>query len=172
MHLAITIWAIIASWRAWNLEHFHKFHATILYKSTMNLLYIFITMGYPLWRIQPDLGLPFIIISLLYTFIIFPCTVILFLSNYPKSAKSQILHNLKWITIYIVVEWIGSLSGRITYEHGWNLGWSLLFVIIMFPMLGLHHKRPILTYFLSIIIVTLMIYFFNIPWKLSLEDRL
>ncbi len=172
MHVAFTVWAIIASWRWWSWENFHKFHATILYKSAMNLLYLFFTAGYPLWRVHPDLGLPFSIIDMLYTFIIFPCTVILYLSRYPATLKKKIYHNVKWIAIYFGLEWIGSIFDRITYDHGWNLWWSLVFVIIMFPMLRLHYKRPLLAYLLTILYIVLIFYYFQVPWAFSVEDRL
>lgn len=172
MHIAITIWAVIASWRAWNWERFYKFHATILYISAMNLVYLFFTTDYHLWRMLPDLGLPPSIIYMLYTFIVFPCSAILFLSHYPKPFKSQIYHILKWIIIYIGAEWIGSLFNRITYGHGWNLWWSFLFLFLMFPMFRLHYKRPLLTYLLTLVFIALIFYFFKVPWKLSMEDRL
>jgi len=139
--------------------------------SLLNLLYIFLTSGYILWKIQPDLGLPFPIVSMLYTFIIFPCTVILYLSRYPKSVKGQILHNIKWIMIYIVIECLGSLFGRIIYDHSWHLGWSLLFVLTMFPMLRLHYKKPLLAYFLSILFIAFILYKFEVPWKVPMKDR-
>lgn len=172
MHVAITIWAVIASSRVWNWERFYKYQATILYMSAMNLLYLFFTMGYHLWRLQPDLGMPISIVNMLYTFIVFPCTVVLFLSQYPKSFKNKVFHVLKWIIIYISVEWIGSLMNRITYEHGWHLGWSLLFLIMMFPMIRLHHKKPVLAYLLTFIFIALILCYFKVPWKISVEDHL
>lgn len=172
MHIAITIWAITASWRTWNWERFHKFHATILYISVMNLLYILFTMGYPLWRMEPELGFPFLVIDMLYTFIIFPCTAILFLSHYPKSVKGQVYHYLKWILIYIIVEWIGSLFTRITYDNEWNLWWSLLFLVMMFPMFRLHYKKPLLAYLLTLIITTVILYHFKVPWNIPVEGYL
>lgn len=172
MHIAITIWAVAASWRWWSWKYFYKYHATILYMSLLNLLYLFFTVGYPLWKIQPDFGLSFPATSMMYTFIIFPCTAMLFLVRYPAYFKSQVLHNAKWMIIYFGVEWVGSIINRISYGHGWNLGWSLLFVIMMFPMLRLHYKRPILAYLLSIIIILLILYKFDIPWTVPLEERL
>lgn len=172
MHLAITIWAIIASWRSWTWKHFYEFHATIIYVSAMNLLYIYFTTGYILWEMQPDLGLPLSIVDMMYTFIIFPCTAILFLTKYPTIFSKKVYHILKWITIYIVVEWIGHVLNRITYENGWNLWWSLLFLIMMFPMFRLHYKRPLLAYLLTIIFIFLILYFFQVPLSVPVEDRL
>ncbi|WP_390355698.1 CBO0543 family protein [Virgibacillus halophilus] len=172
MHIAITIWAVVASWKFWNWERFYRYHTTMLYIATMNLLYLFFTAGYHLWKMESDIGLPVPIINMLYTFIVFPCTTILFLSRYPEYLKGQIYHNLKWIFIYIGAEWVGSLFNLITYEHGWNLGWSLLFVIMMFLMFRLHYKRPLFAYLLTFVFTVLIIYYFKIPWNIPVEDRL
>lgn len=172
MHIAITLWAIAASWRAWSWERFHTFHATLLYIAAMNVLYLFFTAGYPLWKMQPDLGLPSSIVDMLYTFIIFPCTAILFLAHYPESLKAQTYHILKWTIIYISVEWVGDLFGRITYHHGWNLGWSLLFVIMMFLMFRLHYKRPLLAYLLTFILIVLILCYFKVPLEIPMEEPL
>lgn len=172
MHIAIALWSVLASWRSWNWNNFHEFHTTILYMSLTNLFYLFLTVGYPLWIIQPDAGLPLSLTNSLYTFIIFPCTVILYLSRYPKSAKWQIFHNIKWIIIYIGVEWIGSIFDRISYDHEWNLAWSFLFVIVMFPMLRLHYKKPIMAYLLSIVIIIVILYYFQVPWNVPIDDQL
>ncbi|WP_420810413.1 CBO0543 family protein [Halobacillus ihumii] len=159
------MWAVLAAWRwaDWNL--FRNFHATILYMSSMNLLYLLLTSDYRLWIEQSNLGLPHTLIALLYTFIVFPCTVMLFLSNYPDKLGSQILHIGKWIIIYIGTEWVGHLYGFVYYTHGWSLVWSLLFLIVMFPMLRLHHKRPILAYLISLIIIAFLLDWFDVPWK-------
>ncbi|MFC7063119.1 CBO0543 family protein [Halobacillus seohaensis] len=163
MHLAITIWAVLAAWRWGKWENFHKYHATMIYLSTMDLLYFYLTIDYPLWRLQPDLGMSDGLIQILYTFIIFPCTVIIFLSRYPNVFSKQCLYIGKWIVIYIGVEGIGWIFGRINYAHGWNLGASFLFLFLMFPMLRLHYKKPIVAYVVSIIVITSLLFLFGIP---------
>lgn len=165
MHILITVWAILAAWRWGNWRKFSQYHATMLYMSLMNLFYLFLTGTYLLWRMQPEFGLPFTLMVALYTFIVFPCTVLLYLSHYPETLGRQILHIIKWIVIYIGVEWLGSLFSRISYGNGWHLGWSFIFVLIMFPMLRLHNQKPILAYLLSIAIIVLLLYVFDVPWK-------
>ncbi|UOQ93928.1 hypothetical protein MUO14_02800 [Halobacillus shinanisalinarum] len=164
MHILIVVWAILAAWRWADWSRFHDFHATIIYMSAMDLLYFLLTVDYHLWTVQSNLGFPQTVVALFYTFIVFPCTVILFLSNYPHKLGKQVLHIGKWVIIYIGIEWIGYLNGSIYYEHGWSLGWSFLFVIIMFPMLRLHYKQPILAYLASVIIISFLISSFDVPW--------
>lgn len=165
MHITIVIWAVLASWRTWSWERFYRYQATFLYIAAVNLLYLFFTVDYHLWEMQSDFGLSATMINMLYTFIVFPCSAILFLSHYPKHFKEQILHILKWIIIYIGVEWIGGLFNFITYDHGWNLGWSFPFLIMMFSLFRLHYKRPLLAYLLTFIFTALIIYYFKIPWN-------
>lgn len=167
MHIAITVWAILAAWHWGDWKNLNQYHATMLYMPFMNLFYLFLTSTYPLWRLQPDLGLPFTIVVALYSFIVFPCTVLIYLSHYPDPPKKQILHIIKWVVIYIGVEWVGNMLTRITYGHDWHLGWSFLFVLVMFPMLRLHYKKPILAYLVSFFVIVLLLYLFDIPWRES-----
>lgn len=162
MHITITIWALLAALRWGDWKHLYEYHTTMLYMSTMNLLYFFLTFQYPLWEVQAHLIPSYTIVSLLYTFIVFPCTVILFLSNYPTTSIKKWIHIGKWIAIYIGIEWIGGLFGLIIYHHGWNLSWSLIFLCIMFPMLRLHHRRPYTAYLVSIFIIISLMLIFNV----------
>jgi hypothetical protein len=64
--------------------------------------------------------------EMLYTFIVFPATGLLFLGNYPKGVIKKILHTLQWIAIYGVWEYVFTLTGSIEYQYGWTLhfnGW-------------------------------------------------
>jgi hypothetical protein len=163
MHLIITIWIIVAVWYFGERKQFPKTHATMLYMSGMNLLYLVLTAEYPLWRIQPEFGIPNALIVILYSFVIFPATIFLFLSRFPQTRIQKILHICKWIFIYFIVEWIGSLFGRITYQHGWHLGWSFLFLLVMFPMLVFHSRKPIWAYAVSLVVIAVLMHLFNVP---------
>ncbi|WP_223702409.1 CBO0543 family protein [Sutcliffiella deserti] len=165
MHILITILAILAAWRWADWSRFSAFHATILYMSAMDLLYLVLTVDDPLWILKSNIGVPHTIVTLLYTFVVFPSTVMLFLSNYPDIPFKKLFHYAKWIFIYIGVEWIGYLTGAIYYKNSWTLGWSLLFLIVMFPMLRLHFKKPILSYLLSFFIIVFLLYWFQVPLK-------
>jgi hypothetical protein len=172
MHIAITIWAVLAAWRWGDRKNWRKYHSTMLYMPLMNFLYYYFCSDHLLWEMIPDLGLSAIILRLLYTFIVFPCTVLVFLSNYPHTFKQQCIHYLKWIVIYVGVELIGGIFGRITYHNGWNLGWSALFISVMFPMLRLHYKKPVIAYFISIIIIILLLSFFDVTLDASMGEGL
>jgi hypothetical protein len=166
MHILITVCSLLAAWRWADWSRFHSFLATILYMTAMDLLYFFLATDYPLWIVKSDIGMMTKSeVALLYAFIVFPCTAMLFLSNYPDTIRKQFLHIGKWIIIYISVEWLGFKLGVIYYEHGWTIGWSLLFLIVMFPMLRLHFKRPVLAYIASIFVIIFLLNWFDVPWK-------
>lgn len=143
MHLAITIWALLAALRWADWKRWREFLPTIYYMVFSNFFYQYIAHTlYHLWKNESNF-LNELVIDSLYSFIVFPCTVMLFLSNHPNPSQKRWLHYVKWIAIYSALEWIGQLFGFISYHHGWSWYWSLLFNCVMFPMLRLHHQRPL-----------------------------
>ncbi|WP_397376397.1 CBO0543 family protein [Paenibacillus vietnamensis] len=144
-----------ADWRRWK-----EFLPTIYFMVVSNLFYQYIAHNiYHLWENKRNWPNEYITDSL-YSFIVFPCTVMLFLSNYPDPPKKQWLHYIKWIGIYSSLEWIGQFFGYISYYHGWSWTLSLIFNCVMFPMLRLHHKRPLWAIGISPFIVFLLLKIF------------
>lgn len=126
-----------------------------------NLLYQFIYYSHLLWEIQPDIT-NHTVVEVFYSVFIFPLTALMFLSNYPVPFKNQILHILKYIAVYTFFEFVFSISGRITYHYGWNLFWSLGWNFVMFPIWALHHKRPLMAYGVSSIVVIVILLIFPV----------
>ncbi len=165
MHLAIAIVSVLAVWRWADWKNWEKYHATILYIALGNLMYFFLTYHHWLWRINPDFYMNYLTVEVMYTMIIFPSTAFLFLSNFPESQgiSKQFIHIAKWVGLYVVMEWIGGIYGRILYQYGWSLMWSAIFDCIMFPMLRLHNKKPAIAYPLSVAIAVFLLLLFDIP---------
>lgn len=171
MHVATSFIVIIVvyfwgDWRNWK-----QYQSTMLYIALCNLLYNFLTANYFLWRLHADFISTHTLTEMLYTFIVFPGTVILFLANYPTKIKKQIVRNVKWIVIYIIWEVFFLLTNRIEYQYGWNIWWSLAILCFMFPAIRLHEKRPLLTYSLSAIATVAFIWLFDVPVNVPIEDR-
>lgn len=164
MHIVIVLLVIFAAWRWGDWSRFRQFHATMLYIATMNLLYFYFTSDKPLWVFQSTIGIPEHVLDVLHAFIVLPCTVMIFLSNFPKALTGKILLILKWVLIYVVLEYIGYHIGAIDYHNGWSIGWSILFVTVMFPMLRLHYTRPVTAYAFSVIIIAILLILFEVPW--------
>ncbi|GGC76820.1 hypothetical protein GCM10007216_04170 [Thalassobacillus devorans] len=162
MHIAITIWVIVASIRWGDWKNWERYYSTMLYIASANLLYQFFAQKYfILWEVQEELFLNQSMVVMLHTFVINPLAAFIFLSNFPDRFRKQIIHIIKWIIIFISVEWAGLNLGKITHSNGWNLGWSTFFVLVMLPMLVLHYKRKIWVLVVSVFFVLFYLYVFE-----------
>nr|WP_239587503.1 CBO0543 family protein [Bacillus pakistanensis] len=90
-------------------------------------------------------------VHFVHNLIINPLIAMLFLSNYPSGFKRQMIYTLKWMFLFLLVEWACEHFGLISYHNGWHFGWSFLFVMIMFPMVRLHHVHKLWALILSVI---------------------
>ncbi|WP_047983399.1 CBO0543 family protein [Ornithinibacillus californiensis] len=171
MHVATTLVAVIAViitgvWRNWR-----EYHTTLLFVALGNLSYNFLTANYFLWRLDADFITNHTLTEMLYTFIVFPATVLLFLHNFPDDMTGKLQKYTKWILLYGVWEWVFKETGYIEYQYGWSLWWSVAFLFVMFPLIKLHLTRPILTYFLSGIVAVVVLLWFDVPVYLPVEER-
>ncbi len=167
MVVAISVWRR-GDWKGWL-----KYHSTILYFVLGNVMYLYLTASYDLWAFEGDFLSNYIFTEMLYIFIVFPGTTILYLSRMPEEKKGRLVHIIKWVLLYAAVESVYTyITNSIQYDNGWSLSWSILFDCVMFPMLLLHHKRPLLAYALSLPIALFLIWYFEVPVHLPIEQRM
>ncbi|WP_308639739.1 CBO0543 family protein [Paenibacillus silvisoli] len=172
MHILICVLFAAACWKWGDWRNWRTYHSTMLYIVMSNLLYLFLTAENYLWRYEPeDYFYNYAITEALYGFIVLPATVLLFLPHLPSKPKKLAGYYMLWIGVYFTMEAVLLTSKRLLHDNGWNLYWSLIFDLIMFPMLVLHHKKPLLCYFLSAIIAALLLWKFDIPIHLPIEKR-
>ncbi|WP_246942063.1 CBO0543 family protein [Bacillus pinisoli] len=173
MHIAIAFFIIFAVWKWGDWRNWQKYHTVMLYFAVGNLTYNFLTASYFLWRLDSDLITNHTLTEMLYTFITFPGSALLFICNYPenKGRGKVLLHYVYWILIYGVIEWIMTKTGYIKYQYGWSLAWSIGFDTFMFPMLRLFYKRPLIAYLLSVPIGIFFIWYFKVPVHIPVEKR-
>jgi hypothetical protein len=171
MHLFVALWALISAWKWGDWRNWEKYHPTLMYFAMGNLLYNFLTANHFLWKLEPDFLPNHSMTEMVYTFITFPATAFLFLSNYPKETHKIFLHYLKWIFIFVAVEWVFSRTGRILYQYGWSLGWSAIFDCTMFPMLWLFYRKPLIAYGISAIMCVFWVWLFDVPVNVPIELR-
>lgn len=162
MHLTILLLVILSAWRWAEWKHWRKYLPSMQFIVIGALLYEYITKDQRMWIFQPDIPNNQTFTTLMHKFLTMPLTVLIYLSRFPKTVWRQCCHMAAWIGMYIIVETVMMLTGRIYYENGWNLWHSFLFNLMMFPMLRLHDSRPVAAYLLSIPIVLSLIYWFNI----------
>jgi hypothetical protein len=162
IHIALTLWAVLAAIRWGDWKNFKRYYPTLLYIIACDFLYkIFALDKYHLWRLQADFVLNHMATYFMYVLIIFPMTTFTFLSTYPSHLKKQIVHIMKWVFIFSIVEWIGWKFGRITYSHGWSIGWSAFFDVNMFIMMRIHYVNYLWAIPLSAVCTFFYLIFFN-----------
>jgi hypothetical protein len=169
-HIIISIISIFGArkwgdWRNWKL-----YYPTILYMIIGDLTYISLSSNQPLWEYDsPIISNDFA--ELLIAFVVFPCTCLIFFKLYSEVNSSKrlmvyILFFLFCAFVYTSIEGLSFCLGFISYHNGWNLYWSLVFNCIMFPLLLLHYKKPLLVWLPSIILALLVMHRFNLPFSI------
>jgi hypothetical protein len=162
MHLILVIMVIIFSiikgdWRNWE-----TFYPTMLYISLGTSLYEFISHShFHLWELQESSLLNLMNVHFVHNLLINPLLGFVYLSNYPSRPKKQTTYTLKWILIFLLLEWVCYRFNLLSYHNGWHLGWSTLFIIIMFPMIRLHHVHKVWALILSIFVVSFYLVIFD-----------
>lgn len=163
MHIAIALMSIFSAWKWGDWRHWQRYQPTMLYMLSAEMIYEFLTKDYSLWTFRPDILLNGTLVVLVYAVVSMPLTVLVFLSRYPQKWSKRILYYGKWVAIYMGVEVILSVTHRISYQHKWSLWWSFVFDVVMFPMLQLHTKKPLLAYVLSVMAISGYMIFLKVP---------
>lgn len=156
--------SIVVCWKWGNWRNWKEYYPTILYFLVGNLVYIVITQYKPLWNFG-EIFRQFPILDIIFMLSIYPSTTILFLSFYPfsTSPKKQALYIVFWVALFTLLEYIAYLTGGFGYTNGWNIGYSTLFNFLMFPLLRLHIKKPLLVWPVSALLAFLLLFWFRIP---------
>jgi hypothetical protein len=169
VHLLLNSLFLIAGvkwgdWRNWS-----KYHSTILFLWFGDLLYNFLCKNYMMWEYKETIFgqnlLPnHLTVSLLIMFVAYPASMLIFFGKLPKETNKIVLWILFWVTLFSVVEYINlRYLDLVDHHHGWNMGWSVLFNLIMFSMLLLHYKHPIAALITSIPIILFFVLYFKVP---------
>ncbi|MGZ4163793.1 MAG: CBO0543 family protein [Tumebacillaceae bacterium] len=156
---------IIAGWIWGDWRNWRVYYPTILYHYIVNLLQDLLTYDYTLWKFQNNI--PFlpnhIPCSLTIMFVNFTAIILIYLGKYPRRVLHQILWMLFWAAINVGIELISLRFHHIVYEHGWTLGWSIVIDILIYPLLRLHFKRPLLAWAATAAVFAFFIVYFHIP---------
>ncbi|MEH7082234.1 CBO0543 family protein [Neobacillus drentensis] len=162
--IGVSTWILAAvrwgDWRNW-----YIYYPTILYFILGDALYYYVTYNHQLWSLVPTWPLKHELACLAGEFIVFACTVLIFLGRYPSGHIVSIWWTAVWVFIYTANEWILLLTGTFKYHHGWMLYHSFLFNILLFTLLRFHFKKPLFTMVLSIPITLILIHINSIPVK-------
>lgn len=164
MNFLIAGIALIAGWKWSDWRNWEKYYPTILFMIVGNFLYNILTYNHPMWLYEKSLLPNHTMIDILHSFVVFPVTIMLYLTYFPESNLiKKIRYILFWTAIYISMEWLLSKLELFSYHNGWNILWSAGFNITMFTILWVHHKKPLLAWFFSFFIILFLVIFFEVP---------
>jgi hypothetical protein len=157
-----TIFILCAyKWGDW--KNWRKYYPTMLFFGMGDLIYKVVFFDKPLWMFQVDFFVQSLN-ELLIIFTIFFSTVLIFLSKLPKNLPQKTIYILIWIAIYIGIEFFTTSIGMSKNYNGWSIWWSLLFDIVMFPLLIVHYKNPIAAWVISFMLLVSIMKVFNVPF--------
>ncbi|WP_368666326.1 CBO0543 family protein [Ammoniphilus sp. CFH 90114] len=165
MHVLTAVLFIGFVWRWGDIRNWTIYYSTLLYVAICNLLYNFLCHHYPLWRWVPDWLSNHSLTDLLYIFIIVPAISFLYLSRYPNQSpfKTKLLYFFLWVAAFTLIECVWVWFGKIKYYHGWKVSWSFVFYNIMFILIRVHLKKPLLAIFFTVLVTMFLILVFNVP---------
>lgn len=148
---------ICVDWTQWR-----AYYPTIQFYIICNLLYNFLFFQHTLWAYN-SITLDWLnhtIIELIFTFIIVPILMMIYLQYFPTTKKKYLYVGV-WITSFSVIEYFCSIKGLFLYDNGWSIWWSILFNTIMFSVIRVHFKNNILGFLVSIPIIIILMLFFH-----------
>lgn len=152
--------AVCWKWGDW--RHWRLYYPTILYLLVGDLVSDVVLYNDLLWAFGTFIE-QYPVLDICVMLLLYPSTVILYLSFYPKTAGKQAGYILMWVGIYTLAEWIAAVTGGFCYHSAWNIWYSLAFNMIMFPLLRLHYKKPLLVWPISAALCFLLLWWFGIP---------
>jgi hypothetical protein len=156
--------ALILGWKWGDWRNWEKYYPTILFMIVGNFLYNILTYNYPMWLYEEKFLPNHTLIEMVHSFVVFPVVVLIFLPRFPeKNISQKIGYVLRWVIIFVSVEWLMTKFNLFTYHNGWNIGWSILFNIVMFTTLRIHYKKPLLAWVISVFVVIFLMVFFDVP---------
>lgn len=162
-HLIVILAILILSIRYGKWNRWEAILPTIYYFCFFNMFYQYIAFSLDMVWMLKRTFISMFITDVLYTFIAYPCLVLIFLTNYPENKRLKILHYGKYIAVSVILESFARKLGYIDYYNGWNIWWTAFFYVTMYPMVRLHHIKPLKAIPLSMMIVVFYLIIFDIP---------
>lgn len=162
MIVLVSIFFVISALKWGDLKNWKLYYPTMMYFAIGDLVYNFLTYNNPLWQYANPI-LKHTASDLLVIIVVYPSTVLLFLSYYPDKLIKKIKHIAFWVFIFSALEWIFYTIGYFTYHNGWNIWWSVVHNLLAFPLLRLHYKKPILVWPISMALAFAILVLFDIP---------
>ncbi|GAA0338056.1 hypothetical protein GCM10008967_30420 [Bacillus carboniphilus] len=159
--LVVSVYVVFAyyfvDWKNWR-----KYYPTVQYFIICNLLYNFIFYNHTLWKYKAVTvsWLNHTLIEIAFSFFIVPIVLMIYLRYYPAGKKQYVYVSI-WIAYFTSIEYLFHKKGLFPYENGWNLFWSFIFNIILFIVVRIHYKNPLVAIAVSIPIILILLSLFH-----------
>lgn len=169
MHFFINGLFLVAAFKWGNWRNWQEYYPTILFFILGDLLKNFLFHDYRMWQYQETffgekILFSHSVIALLIMLVAYPSTLLLYLGHYPHTWIRQVLWVSFWVMLYSLIEFINLRHlSLINHFHGWTIGWSVAFNVVMFSTLGIHKKSPLLAWGVSVIWIIFLWNIFEVP---------
>lgn len=160
--IIVSIIISLAAWKLGDWRNWKKYYPTIQFFMIGEFLYDLLCYNYPLWSFESPL-LKVTFSEILIAFVFYPSTILIYIPHMPTGRLKTILYVLLWVALYTITEELSYLLGFFSYHNGWNLGLSVLFNIVMFPLLWLHYRKPLWAWALLVIAAAAGLMMFHVP---------
>ncbi|MFC0469045.1 CBO0543 family protein [Halalkalibacter kiskunsagensis] len=168
MHIVYNLIYFLAAWRWGDWRNWKEYYPTILFFILCDLLHNFLAYNHDLWIYEEiffaELLPNHTTISLLYMVVIYPATILIYLNYFFRTDKwsNKVFHFAIWVSIYIVAECTNLYVGLFSHHNGWNIWYSILFILMMFILFPIHYRKPLLAWGISILIIVLIVLNFDL----------
>jgi len=170
MHFIYTMLFLVAAikWGDW--RNWREYYPTILFFIGGDLLKNAILYNHRMWEyhetiVGENILFGHLVINLMIMAIEYPATILIYLGKYPRAWWKQLLWHAFWILLYTTIEYLNLHFDLLYHYHGWNMWWSLAFDAVMFSMLRIHHRNPLLAWGFSLIWLIFLWNVFDVPMK-------
>ena len=154
-----------------NWKDFYSYYPTLLFFIIGDLISQFLLYDYPMWQFKTvtpfgdSIHLNHTIISLCKMVVQYTATIAIFIGRLPSTGWGKTGWVFLWTGIYGLTEGISHALGIMTYHNGWHYGWDILFNLMMFTVLIVHHKNPLIGWIISFPIIVFLFLYFNVPFS-------
>jgi hypothetical protein len=169
MHFLLNFLFLVAAFKWGDWKNWRNYYPTWLFFIGGDLFNNAVLHDYRLWSYKEtifgsNILYGHLIIDLLILTIAYSSTLLIYLGNFPSTRVKQIGWYLLWVAIYSLIEFINfEYLQLIDHHNGWNMPWSILFNLVMFIVLKIHVKQPLIAWFISLVFLIILVLTFDVP---------
>ncbi|APH06849.1 CBO0543 family protein [Bacillus weihaiensis] len=162
--LVIIVWILFA-YKFVDWSQVSKQYPTILFFIAINFAYNYFYYNHTLWAFRGITAewLNHSIINTAFTFFICPIGLIIYLQRFPTQRKNQLIYISVWVAFYTIIEALFAHKEMYVYGHGWNSWFNIILNTILFTILYVHYRKPLIAIIAAVPIAIIFYLFFPFP---------